>query len=321
MHPLDRTRTIVNAKKLLTILISITLLFGFSTQKAESQSQGNVQFESVQVSLYPEFHQSSVFVTSELILADNLNLPQTLTLQIPAQIDDFIVTYLDEDSFFVSPDLMVTRDLHWKYIRLLSPSPTIRFEYDDPNLGQEGNKMSFDFEWISSYPVSKFTIQVFQPEGISQFEANRTLESTHLENSNLIMSTFDQRPLPAETLFELSFSYLSSGDITYPNQQVEAKEEISTKTQGRVPQPINLVFWLSSIALSILILVVSYFIWVKRRTSQQRGRIVQGVGIMNPEKMAVFCHECGMRSSPGDSYCSNCGTELRKPTTFLGSHH
>jgi hypothetical protein len=319
MHPLDRTRTIVNAKKLLTILISITLLFGFSTQKA--QSQGSIQFKSVTVSLYPEFHQSSVYVTSELVLADNLLLPQTLTLQIPAEIDDFIVTYLDEDGFIASPDLTVTRDLHWKYIRFLSPSPTIRVEYHDLRLAQEGNSRSFDFEWLSSYPVFTFTIQVFQPEGISQFESNRTLESTHQENSNLIMSSLDQRPLPAETLFELSFSYLSSGDITYPNQQVEVREEISNSTQGRVPQPISLVFWLSSIALSILILVVSYFIWVKRRTSQQRGRIVQGVGLMNPEKMAVFCHECGMRSSPGDSYCSNCGTELRKPTTFIGSHH
>jgi ribosomal protein L37E len=50
--------------------------------------------------------------------------------------------------------------------------------------------------------------------------------------------------------------------------------------------------------------------------TRKTGRIVQGVGIMNPEKQAVFCHECGNRSKVGDHYCRNCGTELRHLEVF-----
>jgi len=321
MDHIDRPRTIVNENKLLTILISIALIISFSIPKAEAQSQGSIQFETVEVNLFPEFKQLSVYVTSDLILVDNISLPQTLTLQIPSKINDFLVTYLDEDGFYKSPDVTVSTDYRWNYIRFSSPSPTIRVEYDDPNLLQQGNIRAYDFNWASDYPVFHFTVNVFQPVGISQFESNRTLEETGIESSSLQVSTLKQSPLPSEHLLELSFSYIRTGEIIYPNLKVEAAEAITENTPGRVPQPMSLVLWLSSIALSILILVGSYFIWFKRRTSQQQGRMVQGVGIMNPEKLAVFCHECGMRSSPGDSYCSNCGTELRKPTTFIASHH
>lgn len=94
--------------------------------------------------------------------------------------------------------------------------------------------------------------------------------------------------------------------------QVEAAEPIDESTPGRAPSPLSVVIWLLVAALAVLILLGIYYWWFQGKTSDEPVRSVPGVGILNPEKQAVFCHECGMRSRPGDYYCSNCGTELRR---------
>jgi hypothetical protein len=311
----------VNNKKLFILLISVTLFLGFFTQEAKAQTQGSIQFDSVAVNLFPEFNQPSIYVTFDIELTETLLLPRTLTFQIPANIDDFVVLYLGDEGFFESPEVMISQDRLWKYVNFSTPSPTIRVEYTDPNLVFWDNYRSYTFRWTSLYPAFYFSLRIHQPEGISQFEVDKDILETEEEISGIKTSTIRQSPFPSGKLFELSFSYAKTGEIVYPGYNVEAGDEISEKTPGKVPSPLNLVFWLFSIALFIIIIIGLYFFWFKKRTAKSRGLMVQGVGIMNPEKMAVFCHECGMRSRPGDSYCSNCGTILRKPTNFIGSNH
>ena len=76
----------------------------------------------------------------------------------------------------------------------------------------------------------------------------------------------------------------------------------------------SVAFWLLAVAFAMLIMVGLYYWWFRVNISHKGERVAQGIGITNPEKQAVFCHECGMRSKAGDSYCRNCGTELREPT-------
>jgi hypothetical protein len=126
--------------------------------------------------------------------------------------------------------------------------------------------------------------------------------------------TQDVGTIPAGELFTLNLMYTKdTANLAYPVLEVEPAEPINNTTPGRTPSPMSVVLWLLTVAIAVLLLVSLYYWWFKANMMEKQEGMVQGVGILNPEKQAVYCHECGMRSRPADSYCSNCGTELRRP--------
>jgi hypothetical protein len=286
-------------------------------KEVQAQTQGSTQFEKVEISLFPEYNQPSVYAIIDITLIENTSLPRELTIQIPSSIDDFFVSYLGKEGYLELKDVKISQENRWKYINLTSPSSTLRIEYNDKNLLIQGDNRTYDFYWSSLYPTYFFSVGINQPDGVGQFEVNKDVEVTAVNKNGIKLLTLRQSPLPSDRLFEFTLSYIKIGEITYPGLVVQAGDPITENTPGRVPTPWNLAVWLFLIALLILLLVGVYFLWFRKKTSQQRRVLVQGLGIMNPEKMAVFCHECGMRSRPGENYCSNCGTELRKPTSFI----
>jgi len=111
----------------------------------------------------------------------------------------------------------------------------------------------------------------------------------------------------------------NTSNPAYPALAVEPAVDVDEITPGKTPSPLSVVLWLLSFAVAVLLLVGVYFLWFHHKTREGQAHLVDGVGIRNPEKQMIFCHECGKRSSPGDIFCSNCGTELRRPSTFQKS--
>jgi hypothetical protein len=98
-------------------------------------------------------------------------------------------------------------------------------------------------------------------------------------------------------------------------QVIEPRDPVTNNAPGRSPSPESVLRWLSIVAISVFVAIGLTYVSIRKKSKQQ-DRTVQGVGILNPEKQAVYCHECGQHANPGDNYCRNCGTELRKPTDF-----
>jgi hypothetical protein len=70
------------------------------------------------------------------------------------------------------------------------------------------------------------------------------------------------------------------------------------------------------LSVAIALIVGSFYIRFRKKEVDNSTRISQEEIKINPERQTFFCHECGMRTRVGENYCSNCGTELRKPTPF-----
>jgi hypothetical protein len=62
----------------------------------------------------------------------------------------------------------------------------------------------------------------------------------------------------------------------------------------------------------LLLLIGLYYVRFRKKKSLQKTVGGPDGVVINPDKQAVFCHECGSRSRPGDSYCRSCGTELHR---------
>ncbi|MFW5713048.1 MAG: zinc ribbon domain-containing protein [Brevefilum sp.] len=233
----------------------------------------------------------------------------------PAEAESLNVFERSSDGEKIPLSYEASEDGFWEEIRFSTEARIIQIEYTDPNIVKLEDRRFYDFRWLSIYPVETLTLTARQPFGAGEIHTEPELEDTETGPDEAMYSTGKFGPISAEELFSLNLTYVkNTSNLAYPALEVEPAVPVTDATPGRTSSPLSVVMWLFTVAVAVILLVGLYYWWFKSNVMEKQDRIVQGVGIMNPEKQAVFCHECGMRSRPVDSYCSNCGTELRRPT-------
>jgi hypothetical protein len=301
--------------KFATLLIIITLFAGLSAQLGRAQTQPDIQLESVSLQLLPEFDRPSVYVIYEIILEETLPLPGELLIEIPAEAQILNVLNFTPTGRPVELTYEESRIGFWKDLRFSPAYPRIRIAYQDPNLVRQEKERLYELHWLSIYPVNALSVMVRRPLGASEILSQPALNALAdlLEGYQYYSADFGA--VPAGELFTLTLSYTKDTGA-FTALPVVPAVPIDDSAQGRTPSPVSVILWLLLASVAIMIIVALYHLWIRASLADKRERIVQGVGILNPEKQVFFCHECGKRSKLGDSYCSNCGTELRKPTSF-----
>jgi hypothetical protein len=297
------------------LLIILTLLAGMSVQLGYAQTQPEIQLESVSLLLLPEYDQPSVYVIYEINLEESLPLPDTLLIEVPAEANILNVLNFTLQGRPVELSYEESQIGFWKELRLSPTAYRIRIAIQDPNLVRQGNERQYEHQWLSIYPVNALSVMVRRPQGASEIVSQPTLNVLEdlLEGYQYYSADFG--PVPAGELFTLILSY-SKDTGAFSSLPVAPAVPIDHAAQGRTPSPVSVILWLLLTSVAIMIIIALYHLWVRASLADKHERLVHGVGILNPEKQIYFCHECGMRSRLGDSYCSNCGTELRKPTPF-----
>jgi len=303
--------------KTLFILMFFGILTGLFPAQGSVYGQTQIQLRHVDVSLLPEFNLPSVLVITEIQLDTDTPLPDELILQIPADSEILTISNLEADGHFSTLHIEEEVSGRWKDVIFSPITTTIRIEYYDPNLVRQGDQRAYEYRWLSVYPAESFSLSFRRPSGASDITSDPPMEKSLDDIAEYEFYAIDAGPIPAGEEFSVSISYLkNSGNLAYPALEVESAVPVNEATPGRAPSPMSVVMWLLTVAVAVLIMLVIYYGWFRANVINKNDRMVQGVGIMNPEKQVVFCHECGKRSRPGDAYCSNCGTELRKPTPF-----
>ena len=304
----------------LNLLISAILVTAFWPIGSIHAQEQSLRLAAVDVSILPEFNRPSVLVVYEIMLPEDISLPIELIIQVPDDAQVLAVSNRAQDNSLSALENEVIPIGEWKDIQFTSRTRSIRIEYYDPNLVRNGNLREFRFNWLSIYPVDSLSLIVRQPFGAGDISSQPPLGERIEGDAQYNYYTLEQGPIASGEMFSLSFSYTKdTSNPDFPALAVRAIIPINEETAGRTPPLVSIFAWLVVFAAAMLILVGLYYIWFRTNVLQQRDRLVQGVGITNPEKQVIFCHECGMRSRLGDTYCSNCGTELRQPTAFDGS--
>lgn len=302
------------------LLITFALLVGYPWGLVAAQTEPGIQVDFVNLTLLPEFNQPSVFVVYEINLDESITLPQELIFQVPFDAQVFNVINFTPDHRPVEIAYHETHIGEWKDVQFSPTYHHIHIEYQDPNLVREGDQRSFELKWLSLYAVTSLSVRVRQPLGASEIISDPPLAQSTESSEGIGYYVAEFGAIPAGQLFNFSFSYTKdTGNPNYPSLPVEAAMPFDESAPGRTASPLRIILWIFTAAVAVLIMVGVYYNWFRIYLANRNERVVQGVGIMNPEKQAIFCHECGMRSRIEDSFCSNCGTELRKFTQFRSS--
>jgi hypothetical protein len=299
-------------------LLTVFLLSGIAWQPGAAQAPSPISFSSVAVRFYPEFNHPTMLVISEIMLEEDALLPAEVMIQIPLNVQSLEI-YNRTKSGDLSPvDYEVSEIGQWQDIRISATTRDVRLEYYDLNLIKENSRRIFDYHWLSNHPVDSLSYTIRLPFGASALQSDPSMDETFIGQDNSEYQTKALGAVASGELKTLTIRYSRDvSDLASTANKVELAAEIDENTPGRSAPPMSVVWWLVAGAVALLLMVGLYYYWFQTNIAKQPERMVQGVGILNLEKQVVFCHECGMRSRPEDSYCSNCGTELRRPTRFI----
>ena len=295
-------------KRLLFLIVLITLIAGtgFSGQSAVTQQ---VAFDSAHVGIWPERTGQSVFVSMDLMLSSDIPLPQELVLQIPSTAVISSLLSVDDRGSVQQTAWEEVSGEYWKDIQFTATTSNILIEYTDPTLVFFDQLRTYSFSWNASYSVRDLVISIYQPYGAGDLV-------THPESDGVEgCCTYILNPgrVSAGASFDVTFHYVK--DLENPDYlalSVSPAEPVDENTQGRTILPSTVVVWMLAVAL-ILILLVGFYYWgFQRRYIKQEGPGADRWLMRRSEQKAIFCPECGSRSQPGDAFCRNCGTELRK---------
>jgi hypothetical protein len=295
------------------LLALIGLLLGLCVPKLQVHSQRVVTLESVDITLLPEIDPASLYVIYDITIAKNTPLPQELVIELPPGVTNFIVTNLDVNNLFQKLETTILQSKNKQELQFYALSHTFRVEYLDPNFRQEGAIRNYQFQWQSNYIVESLEVIVRLPEGSKVFDFQPPLREIEEDNLGFTYYRIEPEKISPNETFSLMFWYENiSKNPSVPASRVQPVDSITNETLGRSPSPIDLIVWLLMGAAAVVISIILYYLWFRNCVLNNNKTELQGIGISNPEKQAGFCHQCGMRSKPGDAYCQNCGTELRQ---------
>ncbi|MFU8827343.1 MAG: zinc ribbon domain-containing protein [Brevefilum sp.] len=304
-------------QKRISFFICIIILLGLTQQVGVAQIQPDIRLDTVVVHLLPEYTHPTVLVIYEIDLDEALPLPQELNFNIPAEAEVLAVINYSPENRPVELFYQEARFGEWKDLQFSSTSHRIRIEYVDPNLVRQHNNRTYDFQWLSPFPAGAFTINVRQPSGASGIISQPVVKRLEQAPEEQPVYAADLGEISAGELVRFSLSYSKApGDSAYLALLVQPARPLTENALGRTPSPISVILWLLVASVIIIVLVLFYYLRFRMKEADKFTLIGQGVGITNPERQVLYCQECGMRTKPGDSYCSKCGTELRKPTAF-----
>ncbi len=300
-------------KKYLLLILGFLFVLSGQWQPVSVSAQSTTGLEWVNVTLWPEQGESSVLIVYEIHLSETLNYPQEVAFPIPADCEVKKISIQRNDGEL----LPVAWDIHeegdWQLVHFAAISPVTRLEYRDSSIAVSNSSRQFSFEWVSNAEVESFSLTVYQPFGASELETEPSLTQMEVLDDGRKVYSKNFGRMSSDELVWLDLQY--EKDITnpdYPALSVSAVSPLNDSVIGHSATPLSVVVWLAAVAVVVMIMVVIYYWWINRRMQHKREHIVRGVGILNPEKQAVFCHECGSRSKAGDAYCRSCGTELRR---------
>jgi hypothetical protein len=156
---------------LILLLTAITL---FATS-GSSVAQAILRLEQLQVDLWPEYDQPAMLVIYRGRLADDVDLPATLTLHLPARVKrPNAVAYNDGSGNLLNATYSTRDEGEWVAVTLETPTPDFQLEFYD-SLARKDELRSYTFVWPGDYAVGQFSFFLLPPPGAEDIRTEPAL--------------------------------------------------------------------------------------------------------------------------------------------------
>jgi hypothetical protein len=295
-------------------------------------SQSTPRLSNLEIDLWPEYDHPSVLVIYHITLAPETTLPTELTFQIPAAAgapNAVAVRQPDGQLFTIDYNTQINGD--WELITFTATLPEIQVEYYDPGLKQDGSQKSFTYMWPGDYAVDKMLLQVQQPVGATNMQITPGPVSQVTGGDGMTYYTKEIGSTTQGQTFSIEIAYQKeSSQLSVSTLEVQPSAPLSSNStwlgnlRAVIPwlfpesgSPYQVLPWILGILALVLIFGGGYWYWRTGREDSTPKRRRRSKGSTNNEDRTsletgnIYCHQCGKRASPGDSFCRACGSKLR----------
>jgi len=286
-----------------------------------AKAQSALGFDSLDVSIRPEYDTTTVLVIYNIALLPNTPLPAQVTLRLPASVDKAYAVAVGDAPATVSDQAVeykFTPGSDYSRVSIKATGLFIRLEYYDPGLTRIANQRQYTYQWLGDYSVGKFRYELREPLQSSGLSVEPALTSIGLDEEGLKMSELKQVSVQPDQKLEFTTKY--QRDTDSPSTAF-LKPQPSTPLTQAVPGQSNWMTYLPWAlgVLGLAMLLIAgwiYFASSRENRSATRSRKRHGQRADEEGKIddggQVHCSQCGKRAQPDDRFCRACGARIRR---------
>ncbi len=282
-----------------------------------AKAQGSVEFDSMEIDIWPEYDRPEVLVIYKITLASQTTMPAQISLRMPKNASQPpTVAMQDVDGLLYNLNYTTTTDGDWVKVSFTAPSSKLQFEYYDSGLTKNGGDRSYQFHWTGDYAVHNMVFVVQQPSHATQMTIMPSQGEASVGADKLTYYGNAIGAIQAGANFTYKINYTNSDGLTAPSGSVQPSNPIPATTPG-FPQIPTIVV----VAVLGVILIaggLGWFFWQRRPqpagSAQRRHSPARAASSSRQETLpgrSIYCQQCGKRAAPGDVFCRICGTRLR----------
>ncbi len=309
--------------RIFTVLSLLFVLAGYFGP-APVAAQQAVRLADLQIEIWPEFDRPEALVIYRGALAAQAGqLPVQIAMRIPARVGEPNAVALRQAGTLV--DAPYTREVagEWAVIRFSADEIEFQLEYYDPGLLKDGVQRQMTYAWPGDLGAENLRVVVQQPPGATNLQLEPAASSSQPGPDGLMYHTSELGPVDAGRNFEIQIGYQKADDRLTVDLFAQSAQDPVLQPES-APAEISgqrgdtLLLWTAALAALAVLAVGGYWLWStgrlrgapsRRASGKKRTRKARPPGRARPD---VFCHQCGQQAQPGDHFCRNCGTELRK---------
>ena len=299
-------------KLLVVFLLLVGLLFPFGVH-----AQSVIGFESLDVSLWPEYDTPTTLVIYRIKLSQQTSLPAQVTLRLPAVVEKLAVVAVGDTADSVSDaNVNYTFSPGGEYASVVvnADKKFIQIEYYDPSLVKNGTGRDYAFEWGGGYAVTTFHLDVRQPLQSSNVVIEPAMANTYVDAEGFQVSEYNQSNVQSGQKLALKISYQRDTDSPSTSfLQVQSSAPLDQNVAGQTTWTTYLPWILGGVGLALLLVAGAVYWTSNRAVRSSIGRKRHNSHSAGGEGGSqVYCSQCGKRAQVNDRFCRACGERIQK---------
>lgn len=307
---------------LITYLLVVTL----AAPWVSVQAQTPLEIEHLQVDIWPEFDKPDVLVIYRITIAASSTLPAQVSLRIPRIAGEpFNLAMKDVDGMLynIKYDQVVEGD--WMRVSFTAASTELQLEYYDTRIVRNSTQRQFEFYWPGDYRVRTMELRIQQPinaSGMKLTQGALKMSSGVIEEDKLTYYTVPiDGQVEAGTTFRVGFNYTKPDDVLTSSQAPVLPVQPGSGNGTPATNSLTTNDLLAGvIGIGVVLIAVGVFWYVNQQriasanasANRRRRHVRQSIETETKSMDGnIYCHQCGKRAGPGDTFCRSCGAKLK----------
>ncbi len=283
------------------------------------------RLSQLKISVWPEYDTPTVLVLLDGTLADQTNLPRSVSVLIPSSANLTVTTWQNTDGSYAPEQPNQSTDAGDGFTRVTFTvnQPNYRVEYYHDLLKGSPDK-SMDFQFKAAVPIDQVLLEVQQPLKATNFVLTPTTSTTRTDTSGFKYYSYQFANVTTGQLLTIQAKYTKTDPspsfqpVATPQPQT-APTSAPAATTATPAVGDNLLLLVGLVALG-LIAILGFFIYQRRaseaeqataqrmspRQFQRQRRRARGT-----DSASVFCTKCGNPLGLDDNFCPKCGAQRR----------